>query len=280
MTDRTSVSDGFPKTFDAILPAGGRLDGAFAQQTGTCIKALLRPDGQTLLRRAILALREVETVRRIVVVGGPEARAEAHEVGADGTVEEGASGPENILRGLDWLQQQSGGVTQRVLTVTTDLPFLTSGSIVEFLDRCPPEVDVALPLVTQAVFEARYPGLSNEFTALREGAFAPGGVMRIDAGTLGRCRPILERLFAARKSPLQMATVIGPAILIRYVTRQLSVQHLIARAQTLVGCSGAPVYEAPPELAYDIDLPEEYAYACRVHADGADTVSKAREMGR
>jgi hypothetical protein len=182
----------------------------------------------------------------------------------DGDVQEGKSGPDNILRGLDWLQLQPDSVTPYILTVTTDLPFLTSAAILEFLARCPPDVDVAVPVVTQAAFEAHYPGLANEFTRLREGAFSPGGVMRIHAETLMRSRPIVERLFAARKSPLQMAKVVGAGILWRYVLGRLSVDHLIARARTLVDCSGAAVFDSPPELAYDIDLPEEYAYARRV----------------
>src|SRR5258706_4161042 len=91
---------------DAVLPAGGRISGAFAQTTGVEIKALIALEGQTILRRTIAALRACGRIGRIVVIGPEEALREAREAGADATPEEGASGPENYLRGLELLQPQ------------------------------------------------------------------------------------------------------------------------------------------------------------------------------
>jgi hypothetical protein len=87
----------------------------------------------------------------------------------------------------------------------------------------------------------------------------------------------VERLVAARKSPIQMAKVAGVGILGRYLMGRLSVEHLIARAHALVGCSGAVVYDAPPELAYDIDLMEEYVYARRMVEAGAVPIPQHAE---
>src|SRR5579859_316577 len=98
-----NCADRSESTYDAILPAGGRITGAFTQETGTEIKALIRLGGQTLLSRAVQALRDMGRVRRIVVVGGAEVCGETRSCDVDGQVEEGVSGPDNILRGLDWL---------------------------------------------------------------------------------------------------------------------------------------------------------------------------------
>jgi len=76
---------------DVILPAGGRIDGEFAQRVGTEVKALARFAGETILQRTVNTLRTTGSVRRIVVIGGDEAKAEALACGADGAP--GASGP-------------------------------------------------------------------------------------------------------------------------------------------------------------------------------------------
>jgi CTP:molybdopterin cytidylyltransferase MocA len=264
----------WPEGVDVILPAGGRIQGEFAQQVGTEVKALARFAGETLLRRTVAALRATGLVRRIVVVGGDEACAEALACGADGTVAEGATMPENILRGMEWLQGQPGGATSRVLDVTTDLPFLTADAFRRFLFACPPHADVVVPIVTQQAFEARFPGSHNEYTRLRDGAFTLGCAILFSSEALQSNRQRLEAMFAARKSQWRMAALIGPRIAWRFATRQLTVDDVIARVCVLMGCRGIVVVrDAPPELAYDIDLPGEYDYACRL-LNNEKTVSK------
>ena len=95
-----------PEKFDVILPAGGRITGEFAQQAGVDIKALIDFYGETILRRTIHTLRATDRVGRIVVIGPQPTLNEALKAGANGLIIEGESGPDNILRGLQWLRQQ------------------------------------------------------------------------------------------------------------------------------------------------------------------------------
>jgi CTP:molybdopterin cytidylyltransferase MocA len=252
-----------PESVDVILPAGGRIRGEFAQQAGTEIKALIRFAGETILRRTIAALRATGCARRIVVIGGNEACEEALQCGADGAVAEGRTMPDNILRGMEWLETQAGGTTTRILDVTTDLPFLTADAIRTFLSACPANADVVVPIVTQEAFEARFPGSSNEYTRLHDGAFTLGCAILFRRAALLDNRQRLEAMFAARKSQWRMAALIGPRIAWRFATRQLTVDDIALRAGTLLGCVPNAILEMPPELAYDIDLPIEYDYACR-----------------
>ena len=94
-----------PEQFDVILPAGGRITGEFAQMAGVEIKALIDFDGETILRRTIHTLRATDRVGRIVVIGPQAALNEAQKAGANGLIIEGESGPDNILRGVRWLQE-------------------------------------------------------------------------------------------------------------------------------------------------------------------------------
>lgn len=246
-----------PDIVDVALPAGGRISGAFATAAGTEIKALIRFDGETILRRTVRTLRASGCVGRIAVVGPEEVQAEARECGADLVMDEGATGPDNIFRGIDAL----GEAHPHLLIVTGDLPFLTPDSVRDFLALCPTDGDLCIPVISRESFEVLYPGLIRTDTPLRDGFVRLGGIFRVDAATLRRIRPHLEQMFAARKSNWQMARLIGPAFIVRYLLRRLTIRQIVEHAGEILQCRGVAVPNAPPELAFDIDLPEEFAYA-------------------
>jgi len=250
-----------PSEIDAVLPAGGRLSGAFAQTAGVEVKALIRFEDRTMLHRTLDTLRATGRIGRIAVIGPEETRAEARAHGADGLLPEGATGPDNIFRGLQWLQGQEHP-TRRVLIVTTDMPFLTPEAITTYLDACPAHADICVPISERREFEARFPGCIRTDTPLRDGKFRLGGLFLLEAESLLRVRPHLEQMFAARKSDLQMARLIGLRTAVKFLARRLTVDDIVARASEILRCRGAAVREIAPELAFDIDLPEEYAYAC------------------
>lgn len=250
---------------DVVLPAGGRLSDAFAREAGVQIKALIDLDGRTILRRTVHALRATGRVRHIAVIGPDAALTEAQASGADALLPEGASGPENMLHGLEWARTQGGAEqTSRALIAATDLPFLTAEAIVAFLDACPPHADIVVPVVRAADFETQYPNSSSVYVNLRDGEVTLGCAFLVNPATVLRNRAHLERAFAARKSNLAMAQLLGPVFIAKYLARRLTVADIEHRCQRLLNCVGAAIPGAPVELAYDIDLPEEYAYA-RTH---------------
>ena len=242
---------------DVVLPAGGRIGGDFARTAGTEIKALIRFEEETILRRTISALRASGCVGRIAVIGPEEVRTEARECGADLVLPEGKTGPDNIFRGLDGLTN----VTPHLLIVTGDMPFLLPESVRDFLALCPTEAEICIPIVERGAFETLYPDLIRTDTPLRDGYFRLGGLFRVDVGTLRRTRSHLEQMFAARKNNLAMARMIGIPFIVRYLFRRLTVDQILVRASEVLQCRGAAVRGVPPELAFDIDIPEEFAYA-------------------
>ena len=244
---------------DVVLPAGGRIAGEFARVSGQEIKALIALQNKTVLRSLIETLRASGRIGRIVVVGPEETQAEARNAGADAALPEGASGPENFFRGLDWLEENSSG--SRVLIAATDLPFLTIDSLVRFLDACPTSAEVAVPVISQADMEARFPGLPGEYVPLREGPVTTGCVFLVSPEVLRRNRAHIEAIFAARKNQIAMARLLGVGFILRYVLRRLSVKDIEIQCRRILNCSGAAILDSAPELAFDMDTPEEYAYA-------------------
>ena len=249
---------------DAILPAGGMISGEFADVARTNVKALVTVGEMTLLERAVTALRESGCVRRIVVIGDVEVREEAVRVGADTALESGDSGPENIFRGLESLQSYGG--TDRILVVTTDLPFLTGEAISRFVAQCPADAELCLPILTQAELDARFPGSPSEFVPLKEGQFTLGSVALLKAETLQRNRAHLESVFSARKSQLGMAKLLGFGFVVKFLLKRLSVRDIEARCEALLKCRGAAVPHSPAELALDIDTLEDFRYALTLEA--------------
>lgn len=248
---------------DVILPAGGRISGEFAAETGVSAKALISIHGATVLERTLDAVRETGRVRRAVVIGPREVADHPSSRSADAMLPEGGnSGPANILRGIEWLREQ-GSSADRVLVVTTDLPFLTSDAIVAFVDSCPADADLCAPLVSKGEFEARFPGSANQYVALTDGDWTMGCGFLVNPEAMIANRHHLERAFAARKSQVGMARLLGLGFILRFLTHRLSVAHIEARCAGMLGCSAKGVAGSAPELAFDMDTTAEYRYAAQ-----------------
>lgn len=247
---------------DAILPAGGRIGEEFAARAGAEVKALIPISGETVLERTIRTLKSTGRVDRVVVIGPEEVAAHPASRAADHVLAEGvSSGPANIIRGLQWLHDSDGRHAERVLVVTTDLPFLTAHGINAFLDACDPSADICAPLITRESFESAYPGSHNEYVALADGSFTMGCAFLVNPEAILRNRDLIERAFGARKSQLRMARLLGLGFIVRFAAGRLRVSHIEQRCGALLGCSGRAIRGCDPELAYDIDKPEEWLYA-------------------
>jgi len=250
---------------DAILPAGGRISGRFAREAGAEIKALIAFGGQTVLEGTVAGLRGSGQVGRIVVIGPEEVGAHPGAGGADAVLPEGGrSGPANIFRGLEWLYEANGGRhAARVLIAATDLPFLTAEAIKGFLDACPCESDICLPVVRREEFEGRFPNHTIPYVRLRDGQWMIGCAFLVNPVAIIRSRALIEGVFAARKNHLAMARLLGLSFIVRFLVRRLTVSQVERRGLEIIGCSGGAIRGCLPELVFDIDRPKDYRYAAR-----------------
>jgi molybdopterin-guanine dinucleotide biosynthesis protein A len=245
---------------DAILPAGGRLDDAFAKVVGASNKALVPFDGITILDRTLSALRESSAVGRIVLIGSRDVNASPEASKADAALPEGATGPENIFRGLDYLMD-SGEPPQRVLICASDLPFLTADVVSRFVASCPEEIDFCVPLIEEEAFADAFPQAKATFVELRDGVYTTGCLYNVRPEPLRKAIHAIDHLFMNRKSKLGMARLLGWRFTLQLLSKRLAVRDIEGKVRELLGCTGAAVPHSPPELAYDIDYVEDYHYA-------------------
>lgn len=250
-------------TFDAILPAGGTIKPEFAGMVGTRNKALVTLAGRTVLARTIEAVRGLPEVRRVVVAGTEEVLSHEDAKAADATVPSGGSGPDSIVRCLNHLLEQPNP-PQKILIVTTDLPFVDSAALRRFLDACPAESEVCVPLITAPEFLGKFPNSRSTFVPLKDGLWTAGCAYVMDVEAYRRALPHLEKLFLVRKSKIGMVKLLGFSFLVKYLRKTLVVKDVEGKIVQILNCKGSAILNSPPELAFDIDAPEEYMYAKRL----------------
>lgn len=262
-------------TYDAILPAGGRIEPPFSDAVGTTSKALIQIGGKTILAGTLQALRDSGAVGRTVVIGTQEVLDHPDAQLASHRLPEGASGPDNIFRGLDLLLE-SGDPPSRVLIVTTDLPFLDGKIIQRYLGLVSETKHISVPLIREHEYNARFPGTEAMFVKLADGSFTTGCAYVIDVKALQKARPHIERVFENRKSKVGMAKLLGAGFLIKLLTKRLSLGDVEKKIQSMLGVSGAAVQGSPPELAFDVDYLEDYEYAVAHLAERPKEAAEAR----
>lgn len=237
----------------AVITAGGRVDGEFARAIGSAVKALAPVNGGTMLHRCIQSLYGAG-IQRIAVVGGDEVRRHCHAE-VDRVIPESADGAENLRRALSaWDAQMP------VIYATSDMPFIDAPAVQRFLQSVAPGT-LALPLTEWSDFEKRFPGAPPFGISLAGERVVNGGVFALPGGSAPRIAAFAARFFAARKSPLRMAALTGPALLLRFALKRLSIAQLEREARRLLSMPALGVRGAPPELAYDVDTYREYEYA-------------------
>lgn len=242
---------------DAVIPAGGTIPEDFAQRIGTPHRALapVGPDGRPVMQIVVDALRDSGTVSRIIGVAAPVAQ---RITDVDVWLPAGDSGPANILRGLAEAEQNAPA-----LVCASDLPLMTAGSVTQFVAACGTEAGIAVGLVKADALNAMFPDAPpSEFVPLRDaGPVTMGSLFQIRPDALARNRGLLENAFAARKSQWRMAGLLGPRLVWQFAAKSLTLTAIAARAQHVLGCRIEVVLDTPPELAYDMDTADDYAYA-------------------
>lgn len=248
--------------FDVIMPAGGRINGAFAAETGVEVKALLPIGETTMLEHTLHELRASHQIGRCVVIGPDILKHHPSIDFADAVIPEGDTGPDNIFRGIDWLKTANNGRhADRVMIVTTDLPFVTSEIIADFIEACPSNADICAPIIKRDEFSSKFPDSPIEYVRLNDGEWTMGCAFLINPVALEANRRHIDDIFAVRKSQLGMVRMLGLSFIARFLTRRLSVPHIQRRCSEIVGCSVCGVMNCAPELAFDIDSQDEYRYA-------------------
>ncbi len=236
-----------------MITAGGTVDGAFADEAGTSVKALAPCGARTLLDVALDACAGAG-IDGVAVVGDEEVRT--HLRGRDVRVIEAAEdGRENVLRAL------AAWPGERFVYLTSDLPFATGAGVADVTARSE-RYALTMGLCDVSAYAARFPAAPPAGVTLRGERIVNACCFVIGAEAVAPIRDFATRFFAARKSLTKMALLLGPALIARYALGQLRVADIERYAQRRLGIEIAAIRDCDPGLCYDVDTVDEYRYAC------------------
>ena len=242
---------------DAVVLAGGRPDAVAALEPGAPNKAFVRIGGLTLVERTLRALRAGKRVRRIVVVAPPATHGSPALALADECRPDGVRISDSLRSGL-----QGFAPDELVLVCTSDLPVLTGASIDDFVEHAQSlDPDVGYGCVERRVHLASYPQVPHTWAPLLDGTFCGAGLVAIKPRAMPALERFIERLGAARKNPLRLASIFGWDVLLRFVLRRLSVAAAERRAAAILGARVRAIVSPYAETGVNVDRVTDVALA-------------------
>ena len=242
-TDKGGIAlDGLTKRhLDIVILGGGPCDEAMRQFTGCEFRSQVECAGRRLGDIALAAARQLG---RTVFVG-----PEGFE--ADITVPPGATFIESLRLGL----AASGDI---VLVVTADLPLLGPSHLQAFVRDWGSFEGVVYAVCSTAECQRVAPGLKRTCVKFREGEFTGGNVVGAPNQMLLQLLSVIEQGYAARKSPLRLARLVGGRMMGMMAMSRLtpfppSVFDVGREAGRKLGCPVQILVTSDAEIATDID---------------------------
>jgi len=240
----------------AVVLAGGRIKPDLAAATGARHRALIAVGGRPLLRTVLDALAGAG-MAQVVVVGAPELQP---TVGVDARlVAEAGDLVENLFAGLRALDS-----TDPCLVCTADIPFLRPEHLADFVGRArATRAAFVYPIIPKPSCEARFAGARRTYARLREGTFTGGNLVLVDPATLSGQAARIRALYAARKSPLRLAGLLGLPLLWSFLTKTATLPQLEWKFSQLLGAPARAVITPHAEIGFDVDKVADYEVARR-----------------
>jgi molybdopterin-guanine dinucleotide biosynthesis protein A len=249
----------------AVVLAGGPPDEVAALQPGALNKAFVRIAEVPLAARAIAGLRAAASVGRIIAVAPLAAHGDEALAGADEVRPDGVKIRQSLRNGLAGLDPD-----ELVLVAASDLPILTAPAVDDFVVRARRlDPDIGYGCLEKSVHLARFPQVPHTWARLRDGTFCGGGLFAIKPRALPTLERFIERLGAARKNPLHLASLFGYRTLLTFALGRLTVAQAEARAGRILGLPVRAIVSPYAETAVNVDRASDVALAETLLAEGS-----------
>jgi GTP:adenosylcobinamide-phosphate guanylyltransferase len=232
--------------FCALVLAGSRGGpDPLAEAAGVPHKALIHLEGRTLLERVVSALQAAGAARIAVSANDPHVRAAAEALGVE--VIESAAGPSLSV------EQGARVLGFPLLVTTSDHALLEPEWVRRFLADAPPEADICALLARREVVEAAAPATRRTYLRLADGWWSGCNLFYLANPDALRAVDFWKRLEAERKRPWRMAAILGPGVLLAFLTRRLSLDGAVARLGRVAGVRAVAVASPYGLAAVDVD---------------------------
>ena len=242
---------------DALILAGGQAPPELVAATGCSDRALIELDGQPMIGHVLAALRDTPGIDRIAVVGAPELAAKLGEIAAGVTfVESSGRMVDNAITGLRAIG------AELTLITTCDVPMVTSATFQEMIEGFQRQkLEAAYAICSRQVCEKAFPTGQRTYAKLQDGDFTAGNAVIVPGSIVERLAEVFDTFYRARKNPVAMAKLLSTSLLVKYLTRRLSVQGAECKMAELLGCNAGAVQMLDATIAFDIDKPDDLRVA-------------------
>jgi hypothetical protein len=143
---------------------------------------------------------------------------------------------------------------ERALVTTCDVPLITAEAVDHFIEESLHSgADIAYPIVTKEVCEARFPMGKRTYAKLVDGTFTGGNMVVLSRHFLENSMGLTQAAFAGRKSPLKLARLFGVGFILKFLLHRLSTADAVARASHVLQCRAAAIVSPYAEMAFDVD---------------------------
>lgn len=225
-------------------------------------KAMIPMGGEPMIGRVINALRHAKQIDHIIVVGldDPADREALQPFPVDAFLDNQGSLVANGMAGLRWLAHHRPE-TEVIVGCSSDIPHLRGHMVDHLLELCHPfDRLLYYPAITRALLEQRYPAANRTYAVFKGGVQLAGAdIFVMQTAFLNTDHTLWEELTQARKSPWQLARVVGWATLFKLIFKRLSVDEAAAVGGRILGSDRPLGVVLPPfpELAMDADKPHQ-----------------------
>ncbi len=247
----------------AVVLAGGPPDDVAHLQNGAPNKAFVLIDGVTLVERTMRPLKASASIDRIIAVAPIAAHEHPALALANEKRPDGVKISESLRNGLAGLP-----LDELAIVVASDLPILTVAAVDDFVSRARKlDPDVGYGCLERSVHMARFPEVPHTWARLRDGTYCGGGMIAIKPRVLPHLERFIERLGAARKNPLHLASLFGWDMVFRFAFRRLTVAQAENRASHLLGAPVRAIVSPFAETGVNVDRISDVALAERLVAE-------------
>lgn len=236
---------------DALILGGGSSEKITLGKTP--IRALLEIKGRPMLDYVVTALKVSPSINKIVLVI-PSSSAQKNWGDRVKIVIGNGSITQNIQTGFSHLDQD-----KPVLTLSSDIPLITSQAVEDFLARCEKkQAQVYYPIIPREVVEEKFPGTKRTYVSLKEGSFTGGNLVLILPAVIKENAALVEKVFGLRKSPLGLARILGFKHILKFLARRLSLEEVERKVSVLIKARGCAIIAPYPEIGVDVDKDSDF----------------------
>lgn len=246
----------------ALLLAGQRPGtDPLAAHFGETWKALVPVGGEAMLSRVAKTLLASPSIERIVVLAqSPEALTERPDTAWLATDPRIGFAASAASISLSVAAVAGESAPWPVLVTTADHALLTPAMVESFVAGVG-DADIAVGLVERRTLLAGYPDSQRTWLKFRGGAYSGANLFAL---TGPRARAALE-LWATveqdRKKGWKLVAAFGPWLLLRAVTRTITLHAGLAAAGRRLGLTARAVELPQAEAAIDVDKPADHELA-------------------